>query len=325
MVKIGIMSFAHMHATSYAGVLNELPNAELTGIADHDSQRAAAMAEKFGTKVFPSYDALLESDIDGVVITSENSMHKELTTMAAKAGKHVLCEKPISTTIEDGQAMIDVCRDNGVQLMTAFPCRFCASIMRLKELADSGELGEILAIKGANRGKMPGGWFIEADKSGGGAVIDHTVHVADIMRWITRSEPVKVYAEISNAMHHGDYDDCGMLNIEFANGVYATLDTSWSRPKSYPTWGDVLMQVVGSKGMADMDMFAQNVEVYSDKDMSATWMNWGDASDYAMISDFVQCLEDKTPVKVTGEDGLQAVAVALAAYRSARLGEPVGL
>ena len=324
-VKIGMLSFAHMHAYSYASCVNELPEAELVGIADHDPERGKKMAEQFKTKYFPSYQALLEADVDAVIIGSENIRHKELTFMAAEAGKDILCEKPLATTVEDGQAMIDVCKKHNVKLMTAFPCRYSPSMVRVKESVDGGCIGDILAIKGTNQGRMPGGWFIELDKSGGGAVIDHTVHVTDLMRWVLRAEPVEVYAEISNNMHHEDYDDVGQLTIVFDNGVITSLNTSWSRPKSFPTWGDVTMAITGTNGVINMDMFAQNITHYSDETMRVNWLHWGSNIDYLMVKDFVSSVANDLPVSITGEDGLRAVEVALGAYKSQETGMPVKL
>jgi predicted dehydrogenase len=239
-VKIGMMSFAHMHAASYAHSIVTRPDTEMVGIADHDPHRAKAMAEAFGTKAFESYEALLsEPGLEAVVIASENVKHRELTELAASAGKHILCEKPIATTIEDGEAMIAACKNAGVQLMTAFPCRYSAVMQRLYAALQKGDAGDILAFRGTNRGRNPGGWFIEKEHSGGGATIDHTVHVTDLMRWMLKDEVKEVYAEISNNIGHQAFDDVGFLTLTFQKGVFATLDASWSRPKSFPTWGDV--------------------------------------------------------------------------------------
>ena len=324
-VRIGMMSFAHMHAFSYAVCVNQMPEAVLVGVADDDPERGKKIAEHFRTKFFASYQALLEQDIDAVVVCPENIKHKELTLVAAGAGKHVMCEKPLATTVADARAMIDACNEHNVKLMTAFPCRYSPAMVRLKEAVDGGCIGDILAIKATNHGMMPGGWFIELDKSGGGAVIDHTVHVADLMRWLLRSDPVEVYAEISNLMYHKDYDDVGQLTITFDNGVFSTLDTSWSRPKSYPFWGDVTLDITGTNGVISMDMFAQNIVHYSDESMRVNWLNWGSNTDYGLVKDFVTSVAEDLPVSITGEDGLKAVEVALAAYRSAETGSVIEL
>ncbi len=324
-VKIGIMSMAHMHAYSYADAVRSMPNAELAGIADHDTDRAIQTATTFETTAFARYADLLRTDIDAVIIGSENVRHRELCEMAADAGKHVLCEKPLATSVEDGLAMIAACRKRQVQLMTAFPCRFSPAMGRLRTTVIDGAAGSILAIRGTNRGRCPFGWFVQTELSGGGAVIDHTVHVTDLMRWLTGSEVVEVYAEISNRMFGQDFDDTGFLNLRFANGVFASLDTSWSRPKSFPTWGDVTMAVVCDRGTLTLDMFAQNLVLYSDKSGATSWSHWGDNIDRLMLEAFVSAIADGQPVPITGEDGLRAAEVALAAYRSAETGEPVVL
>lgn len=325
-VKIGMMSFAHLHAHSYAQVLTQRTDTVLVGIADHDPERAQQMGERYGAPVFASYEALLASpEIEAVVICSENARHRALTEMAAQAGKHVLCEKPLATAVEDGEAMIAACRHAGVQLMTAFPCRFSPVFQRLKAVIESGSAGQVLAIRGTNRGRNPGGWFTRREESGGGATIDHTVHVTDLMRWLLRDEVCEVYAEISNGIHHQDYDDVGFLSLTFQNGVFATLDASWSRPKSFPTWGDVTMEVITERGTLSMDMFAQNLVLYSDRTQSVSWEFWGTNIDDAMIGAFAAAIATGEPVPVSGVDGLRAAEVAFAAYRSAELGAPVRL
>jgi UDP-N-acetylglucosamine 3-dehydrogenase len=322
-VRIGMMSFAHMHAASYAHSIVSRPDTVLVGIADHDPTRAEKMAQNFGTQAFPSYETLLDADIDAVVICSENVRHRALTELAASAGKHVLCEKPLATSVEDGEAMIAACRNAGVQLMTAFPCRFSPVFQRLKAVVDSGEAGEILAIRGTNRGRNPGGWFVNKAESGGGATMDHTVHVTDLCRWLLRDEVREVYAEISHEIGHEAFDDVGFLTLTFERGAFATLDASWSRPKSFPTWGDVTMEVITDKGTLSMDMFSQNLVLYSDAANNVSWRHWGDSIDDGLVGAFAHAVATQTPVPITGEDGLRAAEVAFAAYRSAELNAPV--
>lgn len=323
--KIGLMSFAHMHGFRYAQCVNMVSEGVLIGAADDNPSRAKELSDKLGTTFYPTYKALLEQDIDAVIITAENSKHKELTIMAAEAGKHILCEKPIATTTSDAREMIDVCRKCNVKLMTAFPCRYSPAIMRMRETVRKGDIGKVLAICSTNHGKMPGGWFIEPEKSGGGAVIDHTVHLLDIMRWTMDAEPVEVYAEINNLMHHGSYDDVGMLTVEFDNGVFVTIDSSWSHPQSFPIWGDVMLRVTGMDGIATADMYAQTLAHYSDKDMKVNWLLWGSDTDYGLVNDFIKCVENDLPVSISGEDGLKAMEVALAAYKSYEIGAPIKL
>ncbi len=324
-VKIGIMSFAHMHAGGYANCLKTLPGIEFVGVADDDALRAKEMGKLYGVKAFASYDDMLASDIDAVIVTSENANHRRHVVTAAQAEKHVMCEKPLSTTKQDAEAIVEVCKRSGVKLMTAFPCRYHPAFKRLKEAVFGGELGKLLAIKGTNQGMCPGGWFTDKKLSGGGAVIDHTVHLADLMRVLTGAEPARVYAEIDNRMFGQDFDDTGIISVDFTNNVFATIDCSWSRPKSYPTWGNVNMEVTGTAGTATMEMFAQKIDVFSDKTGRHSYAYWGDNADAGMVAAFARAVSGESEVEVTGEDGLKALEIALRAYDSAKQKETIDL
>ncbi len=324
-VKIGIMSFAHMHAYSYASCLKELSDVEFIGVADDNFARANDAAERYGVKAFRNYEEMLESDVDGVIVTSENANHRRHVVLAAQAGKHVMCEKPIATTMQDAEAIVEVAKRSGIKLMTAFPCRYHPAFVRLKQAVDSGELGKLLAVKSTNQGQCPGGWFIDKKLAGGGAVIDHTVHLVDLMRYMTGAEPARVYAEIDNRMFGCDFDDTGIISVDFTNGMFATIDASWSRPKSYPFWGNVNMDVIGTSGIANMEMFAQKADLYSDESGRHTYVYWGDDMDLGLVEAFASCICEDTPPPITGEDGLKALEVALAAYESAKLRETIKL
>ncbi|TJY42152.1 Gfo/Idh/MocA family oxidoreductase [Cohnella pontilimi] len=325
-MKIGMISFAHMHAYSYAHALKRNPDAELAGITDDDPERGRRMAEELGIPWFERTEELLAAS-DAVVICSENAKHAEYTIQAANAGKHILCEKPISTNVKDAEAMIEAAERNGVQLMIAFPCRFSTVAKRTKKLVESGKLGKLVAINGTNRGTMPGGWFIDRSMAGGGAVMDHTVHVMDLMRWyMPDAEVTEVYAEVDNRFHPDlDIDDSGLLTFTFDNGVIATLDPSWSRSKSFPVWGDVTLDILGTNGTSKVDLFKQNVLLHSDDTMKTTENFYGDDSDQGLIDHFIDCIMHNKPVSPNGVDGLRAMEVALAAYRSAELQQPVTL
>lgn len=315
-MKLGVISFAHMHAFSYAKALQGIEGVELVGIADPVEERGRKYAEYFGTAYYQDYHELLSQGLDGVIVTSENVHHKEHVLAAAAAGVHVLCEKPLSTNIQDAQDMIDACKASGVLLQTAFPVRYNATVVRAKQMVDEGKLGRILAMKGTNRGRNPGGWFIDPKLSGGGAVMDHTVHVADIMRWITGAEVKDVYAEVDHLISESPIDDCGILTMEFHNGVFATLDCSWSRNQEFPTWGDVTLEIVGSAGTLSVNATSQKLHVYTD-DSGYRHHAWGDSMDASLIRDFVSSISSgAAEASVTGEDGLKALAVAVAAYRS---------
>jgi len=193
MINIGIMSFAHMHANSYAACLNILPDAALAAIWDDNPKRGRAMAKTFGAPFIADRDAFLESDLDGVIITSENLKHRAMVEAAAAAYKWILCEKPLAPNVRDAKAMVAACKKARVGLGTAFPCRYALPLVEAKNLLDSGTYGEVYAVACTNHGQAPGGWFADEEQSGGGATMDHTVHVADLLRWMLGREFTRVY------------------------------------------------------------------------------------------------------------------------------------
>ncbi len=324
-MKVSIFSFAHLHAQSYAQCLAAHPDVQIAGIYDPDPARGQEAARQYGTAWYGEPGPLLERGMDAAVVASENVHHRLLVEWIAASGvRAILCEKPLATTREDAQAMIATCAAQGVKLATAFPCRYSQAFTRLREQVQTGVIGDVLAIRGTNRGTCPGGWFTDRALSGGGAVLDHTVHVADLNRLLLGQEATEVYAEIGNGFARRDWDDAGLLSIRYEGGAFATLDTSWSRPKTYPTWGDVTLQVVGTAGVLDMDMFAQRLTHYDDARARVVWPGWGSSIDAALISDFLRLASGAdAPRLATGTDGLRALEVALAAYQSAETGQPV--
>ncbi|WP_121614515.1 Gfo/Idh/MocA family protein [Mesobacillus foraminis] len=323
-MKVGIMSFAHMHAFSYASCLLQHPSVELIGIYDDNRERGIEAAEKLGTCHFEDMDDFLRQGCDAVIICSENSKHYEMVIQAAKANKHILCEKPIATKIEDAREMIRVCEENGVILQIAFPVRYSQAIRQLKRMIDADELGKILAIRSTNRGQSPGGWFTDRGLAGGGAVLDHTVHMIDIMRWFLGKEVSEVYAMVGNYFLDIDIDDAGLLSLEFEDGTIASHDTSWSRFARYPAWGDAVIEVIGTKKTVRADAFGDQILYFkNEREQSLEYIFAGNDIDEGLINDFIETVQKGTIPSITGYDGLKAIEVAFAAYKSAKSGAPV--
>ena len=329
-MKIGILSFAHHHSEAYIANLRAIPGVQVCGVADEDPGRGQHLAQANGAPFFPSYEALLASKPDGVIICSENARHLPLVQMAAAAKVNVLCEKPLATNLADAQAVVDACHQAGVLLMTAFPMRFSTPLQEVKARLDSGELGQVYAFNATNQGELPTkhrAWFVDSQLAGGGALMDHTVHLVDIMRWYLGSEAAEVYA-VSNKIFHADQvqvETGGLEMITFKNGVFASIDASWSRPPYWPTWGGLTFELVTERGSVIVDGFKQNLTVYTHTAGRANWQYWGSDMNQAMLAEFVAALRENREPKVSGEDGLRAVEVTLAAYESARTGKVIKL
>lgn len=329
-MKIGIMSFAHLHAEAYIHNLRAIPGVELVGLADEDTARGKQFAHLFEAKLFPSYEALLNEPLDGVLVCSENANHRPLVEMAAAAGVDILSEKPLATTLDDAQAMVAACQQANVSLMTAFPMRFSAPLLEVKATLDRGDLGQIYACNSTNQGQIPLAhrrWFVDKTLAGGGAVMDHVVHLADVLRWYLHAEVVEVYAQTNRILHADtvEVETGGLLMLTFDNGIFATIDTSWSKPLNYPTWGGLTLELISERGLTVVDAFSQNLTVYQQTPASHSWAYWGSDANQAMIEEFVTASREQRPPSVSGEDGYKALEIALAAYQSAEQGQPVTL
>ena len=314
---MGLASWAHVHAAALARTLATLPQVEFTGSFDetgtpHDGPTHSTL------------EGLLQAS-EAVVVASTNAAHLSHTLAAAAAGVHVLCEKPLATTVADARAMIDACRRSGVQLGVALPIRSSPAVVALKDAIAMGRLGTIRAVRATNPGQYPGRWFGDPNEAGGGAAMDHVVHVADALRWLLADEVERVYAELGSFLNGLPVEDCGLLTLDLHGGAFASIDCSWSRPATYPTWGGVTMHVVGDRGTADVDVFRQSLTHYDDAAGAVKLVGWGDDLNVLMVGGFVDAILAGHPVPISGEDGLRSLGVVVAAYRSAKLGRPVAI
>lgn len=330
-MRVGIMSVAHMHAEGYAAILGGFPGVELIGFSDGDPERGGQFAQAFGLPWFERHQELVDAGPDAVVICSENAGRLELVELAAQAGAHVLCEKPIEVSLAQARALGEACERHGVLFMTAFPMRFDASVRSVKAALARGELGRLHGINGVNHAEMPArhrAWFAQRELSGGGAVMDHTVHLVDLMRWFLGCEVSEVYAEVGNPFHQGELevDSAGLISLAFEDGTCAAIDCSWSRPAGYPRWGHLKMELVGERGGLSLDAFAQALTVYSGRQQrNPSWHGWGSDPNVAMLEEFTAAVREGREPAVSWHDGYQALRVALACYESAERGQPVSL
>jgi len=326
MARIGFLGVAHLHVDAYIGNLRAA-GAELIGVHDRDATRARAWGARFGVTVHDDLDVLLDAGLDAVIVCSETAFHAELVEKAAVAGCAVLCEKPLGVGQEDSARIVAVCDRAGVPLMTAFPVRFHPAVQELRALVGSGSLGSLRAFAGTNQSVMPireRAWFADPVLAGGGAMMDHVVHLADVFCWLLDAVPEQVYA-VANRIVHSDVvtvETSGLVMLDYAGGVFASIDCSWNRPMDYPAWGGIGLSVVGDGGTVEVDAMRQRLNRFGGRDAFG-WTPWGVDTNQRMIDEFLAAVNEGREPAVTGRDGLIATTVALAALESARSGQPV--
>jgi predicted dehydrogenase len=336
-IRIGVISYAHTaHAVSYSSALSKIEGAALAAIYDEDPRRGQQYAAQFQVPFYSNLDEILrQEDIQGVIVCSPTNQHLDLVCASARAGKHVLCEKPIATHIPDAQKMIDTCLAAGVLLQIPFVCRFYPMLQTARKMIQSGEIGQVIGVMGGNRGRPPlppiyPEWITDATQAGGGALLDHSVHVTDAMRFLFETEVASVFAQ-KGVFHEPGLavEDCGLLSLIFLNGTIATVDPSWSIPENNPYHYDFYLRILGEKGTINLDDTRQALTVVSDHPAGrgVAAEPFGVDVDAEMVRHFIRCIRDGENLfpAATGEDGLRALEIALAAYDSICQRQPVFL
>jgi predicted dehydrogenase len=332
---VALLGCAHTaHAWSYARALTSSPTARLLGVFDEVPELAAPIAQEFGVPQLTDATSLVErAGVEAVVVCSATVQHRRLVELAAGHGLHVLCEKPIATRLQDARAIVDVCARSSVQLQMAFVTRFLPLVQQVRSAIVAGDLGDLLAMVAGNRGRPPlpphyPPWITTKAESGGGALIDHSVHLTDVMRHLTGAEVVRVAAEVDSRLWDCGVDDVALLSLVFDDGPVASVDPSWSVPAGNPWDYDFYLRVVGTRGSLSVTDLAESVRL-----VSATaggglrLVPFGVDVDAAMVEAFVASVRAGVVLDpcATGDDGLRALEIALAGYAAADRAEMVAL
>jgi len=324
-VRIGIASVAHGHAAAYYDALAGFDDAEVAGVADDDDERGRAFADERGVD-FLDAGTLFERS-DAVVTCAANAHHRAWVERAADAGCDVLCEKPLATTSEDAEAAVAACDDAGVDLGVAMPLRFSEPARRAREAVRGDAIGDLQLVAGTNLlGTPSGGWITDPDLSGGGAIMDHTAHVVDLVRWITGEEVVEVFAKTGTSFPDEAFrvEDVDLASMELSDGTPFTHEGSWRQPDEWDFWGDATLKLVGSAGVFEVDCFDQAFKQTRDgPDGGIESVFWGSNPDAGLVRDFVDAVREGRPPETTGRDGVREVRVVEATYESTERGEPV--
>ncbi|UXN23377.1 Gfo/Idh/MocA family oxidoreductase [Curtobacterium flaccumfaciens] len=330
-LRVGVLSFAHTHAISYLGALAAMPDVEVRGTdpggvstgTELGDLRGAELARALGAGYADSVDELLAWGPDAVIVTSENARHREFVELAVAAGAHVLCEKPLATSWQDGLAIREAVDRAGVLLMMAFPVRFALAFDRLRATRDSGALGTVFSVRGANNGMLPlARWFTDVRLSGGGALVDHVVHVADLIDGLTGAAPVSVTAVANRVLHadRANAETAGLVTITYDDGTIAAIDCSWSRPDTSPVWGGLTLDVAGTGGTVSVDFFgaaARGLDAVGGRPIE---LRYGPDHDLPMLRTFLAAVKSGEQPQPDVGVGRRTLSIVLAAQQSVRTG-----
>jgi predicted dehydrogenase len=273
---------------------------------------------------YEDYDRIrVNNEIDAVYIALPNSMHAEYTIRAAKAGKHVLCEKPMATSVADSKAMIDACRAAGKKLMIAYRCQYEPVNLKAIELIRSGQIGTVQAIESANGFNIsPGEWRLERKMSGGGPLMDVGIYSLNACRYLTGEEPGDIHANASVIDHDGRFKEVEEnlgWTMKFPSGVVASCNTS------YGSSMDGFYRVHGSKGMIELSpaFGYQGIHMKAELDgkpgIDMPTPEHGPQQFTVEADYFANCIWNNKEPKSDGEEGLRDMELMSEIYRSAGL------
>jgi predicted dehydrogenase len=340
-IRVGIVG-SQFIASIHAESVRKCPIGELAMVASPTSANAEAFARRFGIPRWSTDPlALIRShDVDLVILASPNDTHAPLTLAAAEAGKHVVCEKPLCLNLDEADRMLDACRRADVKLMYAEELCFAPKYVRLKQLLDSGALGQATLLKQSEKHDGPhAAHFYDVERSGGGVTMDMGCHAIAFFRWLLGNRPItSVYSQMNTHVHGAKTrgDDNALLVLEFEGGCVALAEESWTKLGGM----DDRAEVHGTEGVAFADLLHGNaIETYSRKgvdyavEKAGSTVGWSftiyeEAWNYGFpqeIAHFLECVRDDTRPLVTGEDGRAVLEAIFAAYASAGEGRKVAL
>lgn len=339
--KIGVgLIGSQFISTIHAKALMSVSDAEIIAVMSPTEEHVKEFAKTHGIpRYFTDLDKMLSiPELNMVVIGVPNLLHCDITLKAAKAGKHVVIEKPLCMNLEEADRMIDACKKADVKLMYAEELCFTPKYVRLKEILDEGALGKPILLKQSEKHNGPhADHFWDVEQSGGGVTMDMGCHAIEFFRWLNDKNPIKsVYAQMSTSVHTNKTkgDDNAIIILEFENGVTAIAEESWTKLGGM----DDRAEIHGSEGVAYADVLQGNsIQTYSAKGIEYavekaentkgwSYIMYDEIWNYGFPQEFehfVNCVKyDKEPL-VTGEDGKAVLEVIFAAYESARTGRKV--
>ena len=306
---IGVGFWGRNHARVYM----EIPEAELIGVCDINSERAKETAEKYGVEAYTDSRKLLKrDDVDAVSICTWTTTHAKETIKALKAGKHVLVEKPIASTVKEAKRMIQMAEKEDLILMTGFIERFNPGIERVIKTINGSSVGEIVSATARRVSQWP-------ERIGDvGVVKDSAIHDIDMMRYIFGEDPKNVFAK-AGKLRHKRFEDYAQIMLTFSHGKTAFIEANWLTPYRVRK-----LIVTGSKGIVTLDYLSQEIVIETEEKTFIPRYKWKEPLKRE-LEHFVKCvIENKQPL-VSGLDGLKALIICEAALKSAAKEKSINL
>ena len=320
---IGCGARGTTHAQSWA----KLGNVAIRTVRDLIPERAETLAERHGTEVCDDYrKAIDRPDVDIVSVCTPTDFHPEATIFAAECGKHVLCEKPMALSLDEGRRMMDAAERNGVKLTFSFQNQYSQATDRLRDLMDAGEIGRPVMARQLSCAEIRPKLAMHDRRGNNGPIVDSACHTYTLWRHIFRSEPVRVQAGGLTLAANSDVlagieqvaVDTATLIITFASGDIGVFSTTWGLPRG--TKSSSSDDILGPGGMIVPGRNAIKVIKGAEETEIGGLVRGGDD---AQVAAFLECVRQDTQPHNTARDAYIALQISLAALESIETGEAV--
>ena len=328
-IGVGVIGAGRIGQLHIEHLAQNIPDVELLSICSLNRPGAESIAEQYNIPMLTTdYNTLLaDANIDAVLVTSSTDTHVEISQAAAKAGKHIFCEKPIAFDLKQIDKTLAIVEDAGVKFQIGFNRRFDVSFKRVREAVASGEIGEPHIIRITSRDPAPPP--IEYVKVSGGIFLDMTIHDFDMARYLIGDEVVEVYAvggvRVDPKIGEAGDIDTTVITLRFENGVIGTIDNSREAVYGY----DQRVEVFGSKGMVTAANPPTDTVTFSGSEGTRAasppyfFVERYKPAFLSELQAFFACIQEDTAPPVTGTDGRAPVVIGFAALKSLRENRPV--
>jgi len=321
---VGAGRVAKVHANS---LVNHVPGGKLVAIVDNVPETLRATADQYGVEArFNSLEGALGGiEFDAVVITTPTFTHKEIAVTAARAGKHILLEKPMALNLDECDEIISAVEDNNAFLQLGFMRRFDPEFVAAAKRIEAGEIGRPMMIKSLTHGPgLPPAWARDLNTSNG-MLAEVNSHDWDCVRWLMNSNPERVYVEIANkkgearGVDSENFYDNALVVIRFEDGGLGSISGVCPCDYGY----DTRVEIIGEKGIMQIgELKGQAVVVCTNRDqglIAPIYRTWPQRFEWGYIREmehFIESIQKGQPPRVGGMDGRWAVAGVLAGTKS---------
>lgn len=321
-VRYAVVGCGGISRSHFTGIMRT-EEAELVAVCDVSEERAEETAARYGVRAYSDYEQLLaQPDIDVVCLCTPSGLHPEQTIMAAHAGKHVVCEKPMAIQLSDVDRMIDACKQNNIKLATIFPRRMSPASRFVKSLLDEGRLGKLSLCSGYIKFYRDqayydsAGWRGTWAMDGGGAMMNQGIHTVDLLQWL--AGPVEsLYGYARNVLRNIEVEDTAVTALQYKSGAMGVIEATTTAYKQ-PTHqivihGDKGTVILTGDEITTLDIVGESIEIPQFEPFTVT-----PDGHAAQIRDMaLAIMEDRDPI-VSGEDGRHSLEIILGTYESSR-------